>query len=109
MLIQVAFLFLILLSGGALLCLAALTDPNHLPNPQRQMLFPLGLAMFFIPIGAFLAGYALGSIGEILDAFFGSEILSGLGVLAGGTVGACSGAAIGYLMSSRRMHRFQNK
>jgi len=41
----VASFFLVLLGG--LLCLGVATDPNAQPNPQRQRLLPIGLAMLF--------------------------------------------------------------
>jgi len=105
MILQIFCLYLALICGGVFLCLCAITDPHEVPNPDRQNLFPVGLAMLFLVPGSLLSAAAFGSIGRILDSSIGIEVIAGLGVLAGLVLGAVGGAAAGFALGLARSRR----
>jgi peptidoglycan/LPS O-acetylase OafA/YrhL len=72
--------FLLVLLGG-LLCLGVATDPNAQPNPQRQRLLPIGLAMLFGGGGSLGAFWAFNYLGDAMESYL-PQWLGGLPALA---------------------------
>ena len=99
---MIQFLLLSLLSiiTGAVLCLAAVTDPNAAPSQRRQDLFPIGLCLILIPIGT-LGGASAASLLNSSSAFIGTII----GLIAVG-VGGAGGLAAGLWLGRMRNRRF---
>jgi hypothetical protein len=98
------FLFLILLLlAGIVACLAALTDPNSTPNPNRQLLFPIGLSILLGIGGALMLTYALAEVVGALggsDGFVGvATMLAGFGL--SGIAGGVSGLVLGFRYNRR--------
>jgi len=106
--IQLFCLLLLSIVTGIVLCLAAATDPNTTPSPQRQRLFPIGLCLVLAPSGLIL-GTALGHrIGEIGASITGSlpELLPGIGGLAGAGLGTLIGLVASVWLGHVRNRRF---
>lgn len=74
----VASFFLVLLGG--LLCLGVATDPNAQPNPQRQWLLPIGLAMLFGGGGSLGAFWGFDYLGDAMESYL-PQWLGGLPAL----------------------------
>lgn len=107
MLIQVIFFYFILTAAGAVLCLYAITDPNEGPKPSRQNHFPVGLAIFLLPVGSILCALGFAFMGNVLDSYLGSDAITGLAGLTGAIHGAVGGAVIGFALGLRRNRRLK--
>ena len=94
--IQLLLLSLLSVIAGAVLCLAAVTDPNAAPSQRRQGLFPIGLCLIFIPIGI-LGGASAASLLNSSSTF--------IGLIAVG-VGGAGGLAAGLWLGRMRNRRF---
>ena len=103
MLLQMFFVGFLLVLLGSLTCLAVFTDPNERPNPQRQRLLPVGLAMLFGGVGALGSIFGFDYFGETLDSYLEHPWwLGGLVFLGGYGLSVIGGAIIGFLMGRRR-------
>ena len=95
----VASFFLVVLGG--LLCLGVATDPNAQPNPQRQRLLPIGLALLFAGVWSVSALLGFDYVSDVMDSqlprWLGS--LAVLGVSGLGTIGL---GALGFWIGRRR-------
>jgi len=100
MLLQAFLVALLLVVLGALICLAVATDPNQHPNPQRQQLLPIGLAMLFVGVGVLGSILGLDYLGDALGSdvgiFGGSAVLGGCGLSVNGL------GIIGFRIGRRR-------
>jgi hypothetical protein len=97
------FLALIVIGGlGSLITVA---------DPARARLFPLTLAMFFSGIGSFVFGFGLGFIAEgIVGAATRDAATNDVETfialsLTGFPLGAATGAALGFMIGTRRNRR----
>lgn len=103
MLLQMVFVGFILVVVGSFICLAVVLDPNVIPNPSRQRLLPLGLAMLLAGVGSLCSVFSFEYFGELIDSYLGAAI-GGIGFLGGYVLGGLCGAVIGY-----RLGRMRNK
>jgi predicted MFS family arabinose efflux permease len=105
MLLQMAFVALMMILVGSLTCLAVATDPNSIPNPKRRRLLPIGLALLLAGIGAFCFMIGLDYVGDALDSYVGMRISGGLLFLGGyGLAGICGGI-LGFRIGKARNRR----
>ena len=98
---MIQFLLLSFLSviTGAVLCLAAVTDPNAAPSQRRQDLFPIGLCLIFIPIGT-LGGASAASLLKSSSTLV-STITGLIAVGVGGAGGFAAGLWLGRIRNRR--------
>ena len=100
MLMQVLFVSFLLVLLGSLTCLAVATDPSAQPNPQRQRLLPIGLAMLFAGIVALCGVFGLDYLGDALD--LEPPVLVGLAFLGGYGLSVILAAIVGFRIGRRR-------
>lgn len=100
MLVQWLLVSFLLVLLGSLTCLAVATDPNAQPNPQRQRLLPIGLAMLFAGVVALCGIVGLDYLGDALD--LEPPILVGLSFLGGYGLSVILAAIVGFRIGRRR-------
>ena len=103
MLMPMFGLVLALIVTGALASLVAIADPRH----ARLAPF-LGFTSLLAGTGALLLSLVLGGIGNVVDQSTGLQELSGLGFIFGYAVGGIGGAALGFVLASRRVRSLQH-
>ena len=87
---------------GSLICLAVATDPNARPNPQRQRLLPIGLAMLFVGLWVLCSIFGLDYLGDVLSSVGGPPILRGLAFFGGYGLSVILAGVIGFFIGRRR-------
>lgn len=102
MLLQMVLVGFLLVLLGSLTCLAVATDPNAQPNPQRQRLLPIGLAMLFAGVGALCSIFGFDYLGDALDSYLEPLWLGGFVFLGGYGLSAIGGGIIGFCIGRRR-------
>ena len=88
---------------GTLASLVAIADPRH----ARFAPF-IGFPSLIGGTGALLFSFAFGGAGHALDISLGLQALSGLGFFFGYTGGGLGGAALGFILASRRTCRMNS-
>ena len=81
--LQMFFVGCLLVVLGSLICLAVATDPNAQPNPQRQRLLPVGLAMLFAGVAVLGSIFGLDYLGDALGSDLETPILGSVAFLGG--------------------------
>ena len=99
MLLPMFGLLMVLIVVGGLACLVGFADPNH-----ARLAPYIGFISLFAGLGAALCSAVLGLIGELI---LQSEVLSGLGFLAGYVLGGLGGALFGFKRAIRRRERIE--
>ena len=94
-------LLLVLIVIGGLASLVAVGDPIH-----ARLAPYIGFVCLFAGLGAALCAAVLGLIGGVI---LQSEMLSGLGFLAGYVFGGLGGALLGLKRALRRRERIESE
>jgi|SRR6185503_6746779 len=100
MLLPMFGLLLMLIIVGGLACLVAAGDPNH-----ARVAPYIGFVLLFAGLAAALCSLVLGLIGEVV---LHSEVMSGLGFLAGYVLGGLGGALLGFKHAVKRRERIES-
>lgn len=104
MLVQMLLAGVLLVLFGSLICLAVATDPNARPNPQRQHLLPIGLAMLFAGVGSLGVIFGLDYLGDALEASVPAW-LGGMSLLGGYGLSIVVGGMLGLWIGRRRSRK----
>ena len=108
MLLQMLFLGFMLVVAGSFICLAVVLDPNLIPNPKRQRLLPVGLAMLFAGVGSICSLFGFAYLGGLLDSFLGTSYIGGIGFLGGYLLGTIIGAVVGFRLGNVRNRKLNH-
>jgi hypothetical protein len=106
--LQMFFAGVLLVLIGILTCLAVATDPNVEPNPRRQRLLPVGLAMLFAGVVASGSIVGFDYLGESLGSDGDLSILGSVAVFGGYGLSVIAAGTIGFLIGRQRNRKLNS-